>query len=59
MFQEATSTGSLEVRFIPIVANGNTPDTSDVRLAPIVDYLTRLYPFAALETSLGEPMTAN
>lgn len=55
----ARSTGTLQLRFIPIVTNGNTPDTSAARLTPIVDYLTALYPFAAIETSLGAPMTAN
>ncbi|HEY6728204.1 MAG TPA: hypothetical protein VI197_29545 [Polyangiaceae bacterium] len=55
----ARAAGALRLRFIPVVANGNTPDTSEARLTPIVEYLRALYPFPAIEISVGAPMTAN
>ncbi len=54
----ARDVGPLRIEFIPIVANGFMPHTSEDHLDALVRYMRAMYPISDLEYSVGPQMTA-
>ena len=53
---DASKTGVLKVKIIPLKANNRTPDTSENALKVYRDYLEAMYPIEKAELSVGEPL---
>ena len=53
----AVDTGTLKIKFIPLMANGQGPDTSEEKLKIYKDYLLAMYPVDEVVFTLAEPMT--
>ena len=49
--------GKLKIRFIPLTANGRTPDTSDAVLDVYREYLLAMYPVDEVEFTVAEPVS--
>jgi hypothetical protein len=56
---EARDTGRLRVQFIPLLANGSTPDTSSGFLDVYKQYMERMYPIAGMDYTVGEPLSVS
>ena len=52
----AIDTGKLKIRFIPLMANGRGPNTSDAELKVYKDYLLAMYPVDEVVFSVAEPV---
>lgn len=55
---DARVTGRLTLQFIPIIANGRTPDTSAARLDELKAYMEAMYPIEGMDYTVGTPMNA-